>query len=138
MAPRDHDHPVLLEGEISVRPATADDLDTLAKWFVGNQDVDAALTYAGYEHQFVIGDEGHNAKHGGAILPDALRYVWKDYPRLPVKGTFPNASRDGRPSVINIVDPNEPWQLVGTTLFRSGAIVLAYVPTETPVGGSLT
>jgi aminoglycoside 6'-N-acetyltransferase len=34
MAPRDHDHPVLLEGEISVRPATADDLDTLAKWFV--------------------------------------------------------------------------------------------------------
>ena len=30
------------------------------------------------------------------------------------------------------------WQLVGTTQFRSGAVVLAYVPIKSPVGGVLT
>ncbi|HVD89525.1 MAG TPA: dihydrofolate reductase family protein [Jatrophihabitantaceae bacterium] len=30
------------------------------------------------------------------------------------------------------------WQLVGTTPFRSGAVVLAYVPIKSPVGGVLT
>jgi sugar lactone lactonase YvrE/enterochelin esterase-like enzyme len=90
------------------------DLDIYAgSWFMGNQDLAAALKFAGYEHEFVIGSEGHNAKHGGAILPDALRFVWKDYPQLPGKGSFPGKQRDKRPAVIDIVDPAEPWQLVG-------------------------
>lgn len=90
------------------------DLDIYSgSWFMANQDLAAAFKFAGYEHQFVIGDEGHNGKHGGAVLPDALRFIWKDYPKLPAKGTFPMAARDGRPSVIQIIDPNEPWQVVG-------------------------
>jgi gluconolactonase len=90
------------------------DLDIYAgSWFHANQDLSAALKFAGYEHEFVVGDEAHNGKHGGAVLPDALRFAWKDYPKLPAKGTFPLALRDGRPSVIDIVDPNEPWVLVG-------------------------
>ena len=28
--------------------------------------------------QFVFGDGGHNGKHGGAILPDSLRWLWRD------------------------------------------------------------
>ncbi|MCH7687496.1 MAG: esterase family protein, partial [Planctomycetes bacterium] len=39
----------------------------------------AALKFAGYDYQFVFGDGGHNAKHGGAILPDSLRWLWRDY-----------------------------------------------------------
>jgi aminoglycoside 6'-N-acetyltransferase len=33
MRRRDHEHPVLLAGDLSLRPATPDDLDRLAGWF---------------------------------------------------------------------------------------------------------
>src|SRR5882724_6202623 len=32
-------------------------------WFLGNQEIASALQYAGYENTFLIGSEGHNAKH---------------------------------------------------------------------------
>jgi sugar lactone lactonase YvrE/enterochelin esterase-like enzyme len=98
------------------------DLDIYAgSWLTANQDLDAALSFAGYEHQFVVGDEGHNGKHGGAVLPDALRYIWKDYPKLPAKGAFPKAAKDGRPSVTQIIDPADEWQLIpGSYKFTEG------------------
>jgi sugar lactone lactonase YvrE/enterochelin esterase-like enzyme len=90
------------------------DLDIYSgSWWVGNQDLDAALTFAGYEHVFVPDDSQHNPRQHGHLLPDALRFAWRGYPQLPARGTFPSAARDGRPSVVDIVDPNEPWQLVG-------------------------
>ena len=30
-----------------------------------------------YDYKFVGGDGGHNGKHGGAILPDSLRWLWR-------------------------------------------------------------
>src|SRR5262249_19171031 len=48
-------------------------------WFLGNQAMASALEFAGYDVKFEIGTEGHNAKHGSAILPDALRWLWRDY-----------------------------------------------------------
>lgn len=47
-------------------------------WWLANQEMAAALKYAGYDYQFVGGHEGHNGKHGGAILPDSLRWLWRD------------------------------------------------------------
>ena len=38
------------------------------------------LKYAGYDYRFEYGDGGHNGKHGGAILPDSLRWLWRDHP----------------------------------------------------------
>jgi len=37
------------------------------------QDMASALQYAGYDSTFVVGTEGHNGKHGGAILPEYTR-----------------------------------------------------------------
>ncbi len=77
-------------------------------WFLGNQEMYAALRFAGYESTFLIGTEGHNSKHGAAILPDALRWIWKDYPK-PVS----------KPSKINprgfytLLDPSSDWELLG-------------------------
>ena len=89
------------------------DLDIYAgSWWVGNNDMAAALKFAGYEHQFVQGEGSHNGRHGGAVLPDALRFVWKDYPNLPAKGTFPQATRDTRPTVLDIVSNDEGWEVV--------------------------
>ena len=30
------------------------------------------------EEQLVVGDGGHSPNHAGAILPDALRWLWRD------------------------------------------------------------
>ena len=39
----------------------------------------AALKYAGWDYQFVFGTEGHNGKQGGAVFPDTMRWLWRDY-----------------------------------------------------------
>ena len=58
------------------------DLDILhGNWPLANHDMAAALKFAGYDHKFVFGTEGHNGKHGGAIFPDTLRWLWRDWPK---------------------------------------------------------
>ena len=47
-------------------------------WPLANQTMAEALKFAKYDYQFEYGDGGHNGKHGGAILPDSLRWLWKD------------------------------------------------------------
>jgi len=42
-----------------------------------NLRVAAALAERGYDLRLVLGDGGHNPNHGGAILPDALRWLWR-------------------------------------------------------------
>jgi enterochelin esterase family protein len=54
------------------------DLDNLfGSWPLANQEMAAALKFAGYDYRFEFGDGGHNGKHGGAILPDSLRWLWR-------------------------------------------------------------
>jgi enterochelin esterase-like enzyme len=55
------------------------DLDNVhGNWPLSNQQMAAALKFAGYDYRFEYGDGGHNGKHGGAILPEALRWLWQD------------------------------------------------------------
>ena len=58
------------------------DLDNLhGSWPLGNRQMAAALKFSGYDFKFVMGDGGHNGKHGGAIFPEMLRWLWRDYPK---------------------------------------------------------
>ncbi len=60
----------------------SNDLDNLhGNWPLANQDMAAALKFAGYDYTFVFGDGGHSGKHGGAIFPDTLRWLWRDWPK---------------------------------------------------------
>lgn len=49
-------------------------------WPLGNQQMHKALVYKGYDHKFEYGGGAHNGEHGGAIFPDAMRWIWRDYP----------------------------------------------------------
>ncbi len=40
-----------------------------------------ALEFAGYDVKLVMGTDGHSTKQGGAILPDALRWLWRGLSR---------------------------------------------------------
>jgi enterochelin esterase family protein len=54
------------------------DLDNLhGNWPLANQEMAAALKFMKYDYRFEFGTEGHNGKHGGAILPDSLRWLWR-------------------------------------------------------------
>jgi enterochelin esterase family protein len=56
-----------------------EDLDNIhGSWPLANQEMAAALKFAGYDYQFEFGHGGHNGKHGGAILPESLKWLWKD------------------------------------------------------------
>lgn len=56
----------------------SNDLDNqFGNWPLANQDMAAALKFAGYDYQFVMGEGTHNVKHGGALLPETLRWLWK-------------------------------------------------------------
>jgi enterochelin esterase-like enzyme len=48
-------------------------------WPLANQQMAASLKYKKYDHQFVYGEGGHNGIHGGAILPESLRWLWRDW-----------------------------------------------------------
>lgn len=60
----------------------SNDLDNLhGNWPLANQDMAASLKFMGYDHTFVLGDGGHSGKQGGAIFPDTLRWLWRDWPK---------------------------------------------------------
>ncbi len=56
-----------------------DDLNNLfGNWPLANQDLAAALQFAGYQHKLVMTEGGHSGAWGGEQLPDALRWLWSD------------------------------------------------------------
>jgi len=60
----------------------SNDLDNLhGDWPLSSQDMAAALKFAGYDYQFVLGDGGHSGRQGAAIFPDTMRWLWRDWPK---------------------------------------------------------
>jgi enterochelin esterase family protein len=58
----------------------SNDLDNRhGNWPLGNQQMYAALKFRDYDVKFVYGEGAHDGNHGGAILPDSLRWLWRDY-----------------------------------------------------------
>ncbi len=54
------------------------DLDNQhGNWPLSNQQMAKALAFRKYDYKFVYGDGAHNGNHGGAILPDSLRWLWR-------------------------------------------------------------
>ncbi|MEX0742434.1 MAG: alpha/beta hydrolase-fold protein [Phycisphaeraceae bacterium] len=79
-----HNYPALIR-KAEKRPIRvflqdgSNDLDNQhGNWWLGNLQMQAALKFADYDYEFVGGEGGHNGKHGGAILPDSLRWLWRD------------------------------------------------------------
>ena len=61
--------------------AGANDLDNEhGNWPLGNLQMDKALAFKKYDYRFEYGDGAHNGKHGGALLPESMRWLWRDTP----------------------------------------------------------
>ncbi len=73
-----------------------DDLNNLhGNWPLSNQDLAAALQFAGYQYKFVMTDGGHSGKFGGEQLPDALRWLW---------------SKDAKSTEMLAKQTSPPWE----------------------------
>jgi enterochelin esterase family protein len=51
-------------------------------WHAQNIKMVEALTKKHYDVNFVFGIGTHSGKQGGAIMPEMLRWLWRDYPRV--------------------------------------------------------
>ncbi|MBI5683839.1 MAG: SMP-30/gluconolactonase/LRE family protein [Verrucomicrobia bacterium] len=104
-------------------------------WWMANQTMERALTFAGYEVNHVWGEGGHNGKHATAIFPDAMRWLWKDWP-APVKAGVSSNS-----TLQAILVPGEGWQLAaegfkstsGPTANAKGEVFFNGPPVNSPV-----
>jgi sugar lactone lactonase YvrE/enterochelin esterase-like enzyme len=75
-------------------------------WWVANQAMLSALQWAGYQVDHRWGDGGHDGKQGGAIFPEAMRWLWADADK-----PIPAAISD-RHELAKWLEPNADWELV--------------------------
>ena len=76
-------------------------------WWMVNQEMERALTFAGYEVDHLWGDEGHTAKEMTERCSDAMWWLWKEWPTPIKKGL-------GSQQMKDLLIPGEEWQLVGS------------------------
>jgi len=63
-------------------------------WYLENPAMAAALEFAGNDVKIELGEDGHSNRHGASILPDTLRWLWRDYPQpIAVREPQPGAGR---------------------------------------------
>ena len=75
-------------------------------WWMANQEMERAFIFAGYEVNHAWGTGGHNGRHATEIFPDAMAWLWKDWP-APIKAGA------GSQQLKEILIPGEDWTLVG-------------------------
>ncbi|TWU27202.1 enterobactin/ferric enterobactin esterase [Novipirellula galeiformis] len=56
------------------------DIDNqFGNWPLANRQMAKALAFKDYDYKLVFGTGAHNGKHGGAIFPDSLRWLWRGW-----------------------------------------------------------
>ncbi|MES2706130.1 MAG: alpha/beta hydrolase-fold protein [Verrucomicrobiota bacterium] len=95
------------------------DLDNLhGHWPLANQDMAAALEWAGYEHYFQVTGGGHTGASGGALLPQALKWAFQ----APQKAAPAERKSDSKPARHPDADPKPgipEGQLVDMPVWKS-------------------
>ena len=83
-----HNYEALIRKTRPVKPIRvflqdgARDLDNAnGNWPLANQQMAKSLEFSKYDYKFVFGEGFHSNNHGRAILPDSLRWLWRDAPK---------------------------------------------------------
>ena len=79
----------------------------MGDWWMSNQTMNRALEFAGYDVRHVWGTGTHNGGQADAVFPDAMRWLWRDWP-APLQALPP-----GNPVLKAILQPGEDWQVAG-------------------------
>jgi enterochelin esterase family protein len=80
-----HNYPPLIRRlpkkpiRVFLQDGTQDQEQVSGSWPLANLEMERALTFAGWDMRMVWGRGFHSPKHGLAILPDSLRWLWRDH-----------------------------------------------------------
>jgi len=115
------------------------DIDSYAgNWPLQNQNMNAALTFSGYDHKFEYYEgEAHSTRKASEAMPDILRWLWRGYP-APIPQNAPQpapvppgrAGAANRPPMFrqpayNVVSPDKPWEAVPGDYGSAGSIAVS-------------
>jgi gluconolactonase len=75
-------------------------------WYMANENMEAALSFSGYDVQHAWGVHGHDGGPGIGILPDVMRWLWRGWPAPVAAGQSKNDM------LTSILSPSEAWQRV--------------------------
>jgi enterochelin esterase-like enzyme len=90
----------------------------LGDWWMSNQIMERALEFAGYQVKHIWGQGTHNVNQATAIFPDAMRWLWKDWPK-PVQ-----AGQSQNTFLQDIVLPGDEWQPISGDYADSGNLAV--------------
>ena len=91
-------------------------------WWMSNREMERALTFSGYEGNHAWGVLGHEGTHGQSILPDVMRWLWKDWPKPVEAGTSKNSM------LRTVLQPQQGWEPV-----LAGIAALARQTADAPI-----
>jgi len=85
-------------------------------WPINNELMYEALQFGGYDVKLTIGEGGHDGNQSAALMPDAIRWIWRDYP-APIVVKPPAAldqkGWEPRGQVYSVILPGKGWEQVG-------------------------
>jgi hypothetical protein len=77
----------------------------MGDWWMSNLTMNRALEFAGYDVRHVWGAGTHNGNQAAAVFPDAMRWLWRDWPAAI------QAQSPGNPVLKDILQAGEDWQV---------------------------
>jgi len=69
----------LCDGRNDLRERPGEEYSQTRDWFYQNVRMEQALTAKGYDVNYAWGMNKHGQKMGGAVLPEMMRWLWRDY-----------------------------------------------------------
>jgi len=112
----------LQDGRNDNRDRADGSYDPLRDWFLQNVRLMQALSEKGYDLNYTWGIGRHGQKQAGAIMPDMMRWLWRDHPvstdpndtverafnePAATAGSAPPAPAD--PAIAELVALETPW-----------------------------
>ena len=88
----------------------------MGDWWMSNQTVERALSFAGYDVAHSWGLGTHNVNHAAAIFPDAMRWLWRGWPEPITPGISQN------PVLRSVLEANSSWDVVADGCSNNVAI----------------
>lgn len=79
-----HSYPFIIRNhkkkdiKIFMQDGTNDLNNEFGDWWLANLQLESALKFKSYDFRFEKGAGTHSGKHGGAILPESLIWLWSD------------------------------------------------------------
>jgi gluconolactonase len=88
----------------------------MGDWWMSNQTMSRALEFAGYDVRHVWGAGTHDGRQAASVFPDAMRWLWRDWP-APVL-----ASPSSNPVLQQILEQGKGWETAAQDCASSTAL----------------